>query len=99
MSTLCSFSIRQALAPRGPTLSSINLLADQCDGPLIDWSSIPGLDRAEVGFARLIACARAPAMGPEEIRRRGQRVARFVEISAQVIQTVTTGKQPSGLSI
>ena len=55
MSTPRSFSLRRALAPRGPTLSSINLLADQRDGPLIDWSSIPGLKRAEVGFARLIA--------------------------------------------
>src|SRR5215213_9164787 len=85
MSTPCSFSIRLALAPRGPTLSSINLLADQRDGPLIDRSSIPCLDCSEVGFAGLMACARVPAMGPEEIRRRGQRVGRVVEISARAV--------------
>ena len=66
-------------------LSSVNLLANKRDGPLIDRSSIPCLDSSEIGFAGLVSRARLPAMGPEEICRRGQRVGRGVEISAGAV--------------
>src|SRR2546425_462895 len=63
--------------PRG-ALSSVNLLANKRDGPLIDRSSIPGLDSSEIGFAGLVSRARAPAVCPEEICRRGQSAGRGI---------------------
>ena len=56
-------------APCGYTLLAIDLLADQRDGLLIDRRRIPGLDRAEIGFARLVSGTRTPAMRLEEIGR------------------------------
>src|SRR5262249_46182397 len=54
-------------------LSSVNLSANKRNGALIDRSSIPCLDSSEIGFAGLVSRARAPAMRPEEICRRGAR--------------------------
>ncbi len=47
-------------------------LADYGDCPLIDAGRVPGLDRREIGLARLISRAGAPAMRVQEIRRRHQ---------------------------
>jgi hypothetical protein len=60
---------------RLPEVPSPPLLANERDDPLIDRSSIPCLDSSEIGFAGLVPRARLPAIGPEEICRRGQRVA------------------------
>ncbi len=65
-------------------LSSIDLLANKGDGPLIDRGSIPCLDSCKIGFAGLVSCARAPAMALEEICRRVQRAGRGIETSGAV---------------
>ena len=80
-----SILVQRPLAPRGSAFPTVNLLANNRDGPLIDRSSIPCLDRCEIGFAGLISRASAPAMALEEIRRRVQRIGRDVEISASAI--------------
>ena len=49
--------------------SSVDLLAHDCQRPLIDWGGIPCLDGREIGLARLIARACLPAMGPKKICR------------------------------
>jgi hypothetical protein len=72
-------------APPRVALSSVNPLANKRDCPLIDRSSIPCLDSYEIGFAGLVSRGCAPAMGPEEICRRGPRVGRGVEISAGAV--------------
>ena len=46
-------------ASRRRTFSSVNLLANNCYGSLIDRSCIPRLDGCEIGFARLVSRARA----------------------------------------
>src|SRR5262245_61955187 len=74
------FVIR-GLAPRRAGLASVDLLADECDGALVDRSGVPGLDGGKIGLAGLISRARAPAMTSEEIRRRGQRAVGRVQIS------------------
>ena len=66
-------------------LVPVNLLANNRDSPLIDRSSIPCLDNSEIGFAGLVPRTRAPAMGSEEICRRGQRAGRGVETAAGAI--------------
>ena len=48
---------------------SVDLLAHDCERPLIDWGGIPRLDGREIGFARLISRACLPAMGPQKICR------------------------------
>ena len=53
-------------APRGHTLSSIDLVADQRDRLLVNRRCIPGLDRTEIGLTGLVSGARAPAMSLEE---------------------------------
>jgi hypothetical protein len=62
-------AIPSARAGRAP--SAVNLLADKRNRPLIGGRSVPGLDHAKIGFARLVSRARAPAMGAQEICRRG----------------------------
>ncbi len=49
---------------RRGAISSVNLLANERNGALIDRSSIPCLDSSEIGLAGLVSCARAPAMAP-----------------------------------
>jgi hypothetical protein len=66
--------------------SAVNPLADERNGPLIDRGGIPSLDRREIGFPRLVARACAPAMGLEEICRRGQGGGSVVEASGAVVQ-------------
>ena len=74
-------------APRRIAPSCVNLLPNNRDGTLIDRSSIPCLDGCEIGFAGLVSRACAPAAGLEEIRRRGQRIGRNIEISANASRT------------
>ena len=73
--------------------SSIDLATNQRDGLLIDGSGVPGLDRPEIGLAGLIAGARAPAMGSEEIGRRGERVGGDVEIAAGAVVQDALGQE------
>src|SRR6266540_7354244 len=80
-------------APRRRALWSVNLLANKRDGPLINRSSIPCLDSCEIGFPRLVSRAPSPAMAPEEIRRRGQRVGSGVEISAGAVVQDALGQE------
>ena len=80
-------------APRRRALSSVNLLANKRDGPLIDRSGIPCLDSCEIGFAWLVSRARAPAMALEEICRRGQRVGGVVETSAGAVVEDALGQE------
>src|SRR5260370_4922656 len=75
-------------ASRRDALPSVDLPADDRDGPLIDRSGIPCLDRCKIGFAGLVSGARAPAMALEELCRRAQRAARRVETSGAVGQDV-----------
>src|SRR5207237_1406 len=49
-----------------PLLTAVDLAAHQRDRLLIDAGRIPGLDRRKVRLARLVAGARAPAMGLQE---------------------------------
>src|SRR5215208_6328286 len=70
------------LAARGLSAASVDLLAEKRDGPLVDRSGVPFLDRRKIGFSGLVARPRAPAMGLEEVRRRGQRAGRGIEASA-----------------
>jgi hypothetical protein len=72
--------------------SCVNLLANNRDGPLIDRSSIPCLDGCEIGFARLVSRACAPAMGLKKICRRGQRIGRNIEISANAVFRMFLGR-------
>src|SRR5262249_43931850 len=54
----------------------------------INRSSVPCLDRREIGFPWLVSCAGAPTMSLKEICCRGQRIGRDVEISRAVIQDI-----------
>ena len=63
-------------------------MANKRDGALIDRSSIPLLNSSKIGFAGLVSCASAPAMGLQEIRCRVQRVGRDVEIAGAVSHDV-----------
>ena len=56
--------------------AAVDLRADDRDRLLIDGRRVPGLDRREIGLARLVSGARGPAMGLEEIRRRTQGAGR-----------------------
>src|ERR1700733_2670756 len=73
-------------ASHSPSLPAVDLPAHQRDCLLIDLGRIPFLDRREIRFARLVACARAPAMGFEEIRRGSQRTRRGFEIADAIFQ-------------
>jgi hypothetical protein len=81
------------LASRRCNSSCVNLLASNRDGPLIDRSRIPGLDGREIGLARLVSGASAPAMRLKKICRRGQRIGRNVEISANAIVQDVLGQE------
>src|SRR5262249_42047133 len=79
--------------PRRRSLSSVNLSTNKRNSALIDRSSVPCLNRSELGFAGLVSRARAPAVGPEEICRRGQRVGRSVETSAGAVVQDALGQE------
>ena len=67
-------------------VAAIDLFADNRDRLFVDSRRVPGLDRREIGLARLIAGARLPAMRPEIIRRGGQRPLGGVGIADAVLQ-------------
>src|SRR5580692_8654696 len=68
--------------------SAVDLAAHDGDGLLVDLRGVPGLDGGEVGFARLVSGAGAPAVGLQKIRRRVQRVGGDVEVAGAVGQDV-----------
>src|ERR1700720_1345221 len=67
-----------------PSLAAVDLAAHQRDGLLINTRGIPFLDGCEVGLARLVSCARAPAVRLQKVRGRVQRVGSIVEIAGAV---------------
>src|ERR1700687_3987329 len=77
---------------RRPSLASVDLTAYQRDGALIDLRGIPGLDGCEVGLSRLVSRACAPAVRPQEVRGRVQRIGRVVEIAGAIGQNVLRQK-------
>src|SRR6201999_2594281 len=77
-----------ASASRRPSLAAVDLTAHQRDGLLIDARGIPRLDGREIGLARLVSSARAPAVRLEKTRGRVQRVGRVIEIAGAVGQDV-----------
>src|SRR4051794_225442 len=82
------FQAAASLAGTTASRPAVDLAPHQRDGALIDRSRIPCLDRREIGLARLIAGAGAPAMGLEEDRRRIQRIGGVIEIAGAIGQDV-----------
>src|ERR1700694_3201696 len=82
----------QRTACPSPSLAAVDLAAHQRDGLLIDTRGIPFLDGREVGLTRLVSSARAPAMRPQKVRGRVQRVGSIVEIAGAVGQDVLRHK-------
>jgi hypothetical protein len=64
-----------ASACRRPSLAAVDLAAHQRDGLLIDACGIPLLDGRDVGLARLVSRAGAPAMRLQKVRGRAQSLA------------------------
>ena len=77
----------------GRALSSVNLSGNMRDSPLINRRSIPSLDSAEIGFARLVSPTSAPAMSPEEISRGSQGVGGVIEIAAGAVVQDALGQE------
>src|SRR4029077_17720470 len=82
----CSLSL--ASARRRSALAAVDLAAHEGDGALIDRSGVPRLDGRKIGLAGLISRAGAPAMRPQKVRRRGERVGSDVEIAGAIGQNV-----------
>src|SRR5215207_4082946 len=80
------YRYRLGALARSPLLAAVDLPAHQRDRFLIDACGIPGLDGGEVRLARLVARARAPAMGFQKVRGRGQRIGGVFEIAGAVGQ-------------
>src|SRR5215207_9555953 len=74
-------------------LSSVNLSGNMRDSPLVNRRSIPSLDSAEIGFARLVSPTSAPAMSPEEISRGSQGVGGVIEIAAGAVVQDALGQE------
>src|SRR5260370_39191322 len=77
---------------RRPSLASVDLTAHERDGALIDLRGIPRLDGCEVGLSRLVSCPSAPAVRPQKICGRVQRIGRDVEVAGAIGQAVLRQK-------
>jgi hypothetical protein len=73
---------------RSRCLVGVDLGADTGQRLLVDGGGVPGLDRPQIGVARLVAGPRHPAMSPQEIRRRGERRRGVVEAARSAGQDV-----------
>src|SRR5262245_14474933 len=69
-----------------PSLPAINLAAHQRDRLLVDAGGVPSLDSGEIRLARLVAGARLPAMGAQEVGGGAQRISRVLEIAGAIRQ-------------
>src|SRR4029078_1537681 len=81
---LVAVARRNSLSNAPLVAAAVDLLAHQRDRLLIDTGGIPGLDGGEIRLARLVARARAPAMGFQESRGRHQRVGGVFKIAGVV---------------
>src|SRR6476661_5475865 len=69
-----------------PLPAAIDLTAHDRNRLLVDLCGVPGLDGSEVGFARLIAGAGAPAVRFQEVRGRRKRAGSALEIADAIFQ-------------
>src|SRR3979490_468843 len=77
-----------ASARRGRALASVDLPSHECYCLLIHRRGVPRFDGRKVGFSRLVASAGPPAVSPQEIRRRIERIGGNVEIAGAVGEDV-----------